>query len=39
MARQGYGRKDGSQKGARQGGKGRNRTDDCRHPNIKKKRK
>ena len=34
----GYGRKDGSQKGWKSGGGGRNRTSRCRHPSIKKKR-
>jgi len=35
MARQGYGLKDGSQRGFKAGGRGRNRTDDCRHPSKK----
>ena len=38
MERSLYGRKDGSQRGRRQGGRGRNRTDTCRHPEIKSKR-
>ena len=39
MPRQGYGRKDGTQIGFKQGGRGRNRTTNCRHPEIKKMRK
>lgn len=35
----GYGRKDGSQKGWKRGGLGRNRTSTCRHPNLLQKRK
>ncbi|GEM_PF-3665497 len=27
-----YGSKDGSKKGRKEGGKGRNKTDKCRHP-------
>jgi len=38
MVRSGYGRKDGSQRGYKEGGRGRNRTSKCRHPKIKKKR-
>ena len=38
MARTGYGRKDGSQKGLKRGGRGRNRTSTCRNPSIKKSR-
>ena len=38
MARSGYGRKDGSQKGRKSGGKGRNRTSKCRHPKLRKNR-
>jgi len=34
-----YGAKDGSQKGRKSGGKGRNRTSSCRHPAVKKLRK
>jgi hypothetical protein len=34
-----YGNKDGSQKGRKSGGRGRNQTSDCRHPTIKKGRK
>ena len=34
-----YGRKDGSQAGRSSGGRGRNRTDNCRHPDKKKERK
>ncbi len=39
MTRQGYGKKDGSQRGLKSGGGRRNKTSKCRHPNIKKKRK
>jgi len=31
--RKGYGTKDGRQTGLKQGGRGRNRTSICRHPN------
>lgn len=34
MARSEYNKKDGSRKGSKQGGKGRNRTNECRHPNT-----
>jgi len=37
--RRGYGRKDGSGSGWEEGGRGRNRTDNCRHPEKKKERK
>ena len=37
--RRGYGQKSGSQKGFKQGGRGRNRTDNCRNPSIKKSRR
>ena len=33
------GQKDGSQQGWKRGGRGRNRTDECRHPEIKKNRR
>ena len=33
-----YGKKDGSQRGWKEGGGGRNRTDECRNPEIKEKR-
>ena len=33
-----YGRKDGSRRGFREGGRGRNRTNKCRHPNKKVRR-
>lgn len=36
--RSGYGKKDGSQKGRKQGGSGRNQTSVCRHPVTKRKR-
>lgn len=39
MPRRGFGRKSGDQKGWKQGGRGRNKTSKCRHPNIKKGRK
>ena len=39
MSRKGFGKKDGSQRGLKQGGRGRNRTNKCRHPSIKKGRK
>lgn len=32
MPREGYGLKDGSQKGKKEGGRRRNRTSICRHP-------
>ena len=35
MAKKDYGNKDGSQRGRKDGGKQRNRTDNCRHPNKK----
>ena len=35
MARTGYGKKDGSGKGAKAGGRGRNKTTVCRHPKRK----
>ena len=38
VERNGYGKKDGSQKGLKQGGRGRNQTTSCRHPVIKRKR-
>ena len=38
MTRRGYGRKDGSQRGWKEGGRGRNRTTKCRHPEERKKR-
>ena len=37
--KRGFGKKDGSQQGRELGGIGRNRTDECRHPSIKTKRK
>lgn len=39
MPRKGYGKKDGSGRGFLEGGLGRNRVDDCRHPLLKKRRK
>ena len=39
MVRKNYGQKDGSQKGRKTGGRGRNQTSDCRHPEIKRKRR
>ena len=38
MARSEYGKKDGSQKGSKQGGRGRNKTNNCRHPNTGNKK-
>ena len=38
MVRSGYGKKDGSQKGSKKGGRGRNKTNDCRHPNTGNKK-
>jgi len=38
MPKKGYGLKDGSQRGRKSGGRGRNRTSNCRHPKIKKRR-
>ena len=37
--RKGFGKKTGSQRGQKQGGRGRNRTSVCRHPSIKKSRR
>ena len=34
-----YGKKSGSQIGYKSGGRGRNRTTNCRHPKIKKSRR
>jgi len=39
MARKGFGKKNGSRQGMKQGGRGRNQTSTCRHPSIKKRRK
>lgn len=39
MPRQGYGKKDGSGHGWKEGGRGKNRSNKCRHPTLKKKRK
>lgn len=36
MARAGYGKKDGTKKGLKQGGKGRNKTTPCRKTTKKK---
>lgn len=38
MPRPGYGLKDGSQKGRREGGRGRNIIEKCRHPNMQRRR-
>ena len=38
MPRPGYGKKDGIKKGMLQNGMSRNRTDKCRHPELKKRR-
>lgn len=37
MPRTSYGKKDGSKKGFKQGGRGKNKTDTCRYPNKNKK--
>lgn len=37
--RKGFGRKNGQRNGFKQGGRGRNRTNVCRHPSIKKSRR
>ena len=39
MVRKSYGKKDGSQRGWKSGGAGRNRTSKCRHPEIKSRRR
>jgi len=39
MVRRGFGKRDGSQRGRQDGGRGRNQTDSCRHPSRKKNRK
>jgi len=39
MVRRKFGKKDGSQRGQSSNGKGRNKTSECRHIEIKKKRK
>lgn len=39
MPREGYGKKDSTQKGRKQGGRGRNQTGNCRHPIVSKKRR
>lgn len=39
MARKGYGQKNGGRRGMKEGGRGRNRTSNCRHPEIKKRRR
>lgn len=36
MPKPGYGKKDGSRRGRKEGGGGRNRTDNCRHPTRNK---
>ena len=36
--RLGFGRKDGSQRGWLSGGRGRNKIDICRHPEVKRER-
>ena len=38
MPREGYGKKDGSGRGWKEGGRGRNKTDKCRNPTIRKRR-
>ena len=39
MSREGYGEKNGSRKGQKEGGRGRNKTNKCRNPTIRKRRK
>lgn len=39
MVKRGFGKRDGKQRGLKQGGQGRNQTADCRHPPVKKNRK
>jgi len=39
MARSGFGRRNGSQRGMKAGGRGRNQTSNCRHPKVKARRK
>jgi len=36
--RSGFGLKDGSGRGRKNGGRGRNQTSNCRHPTLKRKR-
>lgn len=36
MVRKGFGKKDGSRKGQEAGGRGRNQTDNCRHPSKRR---
>lgn len=36
MVRKGFGKKDGSQRGQKDGGRGRNQTDNCRHPSKRR---
>jgi len=36
--RRGFGKRDGSQRGRSNGGRGRNQSKVCRHPKIKKNR-
>jgi hypothetical protein len=38
MVRKGFGKKDGSQQGRKDGGHGRNQTSKCRHPSKKARR-
>lgn len=39
LGRRGAGLEDGKQAGLKSGGRGLNRTDNCRHPELKKNRK
>lgn len=39
MPKRGFGKRDGKQRGLKQGGQGRNQTNACRHSSIKKSRK
>jgi len=36
MSRKGFGKKDGSRRGLKANGRGRNRTSNCRHPKRRK---
>jgi len=36
MVRKGFGKKDGNKTGQKQGGRGRNQTDKCRHPDKRR---
>ena len=38
MPRDEYNKKDGSRKGRKRGGQGKNQTDECRHPEKRRRR-